>query len=122
MFEREYTISDIAQLYHVCTPTVRNWISSGKLEAVEHYGCRPLWTITEEALTKFDLKYVRRTDNKLRVIRQGKATNELIYDDAKPQAENDEDIRLAKGMRALNEVLEAYPYLKEMILELADRL
>lgn len=121
MFEREYTINDVAELYHVCYPTVLGWIKSKKLEAVEHYGCRPLWTISEEALNKFDLQYVRRTEGKMRVIRQGKADNSLFQ--AGPVVEeDDEEVRLLGGMKALNEVLERYPYLKEMILKLADRL
>lgn len=120
MFEREYTINDVAELYHVCYPTVLGWIKSKKLEAIEHYGCRPLWTISEEALNKFDLQYVRRTDGKMRVIRQGRADDSMFHKE--PIVEDSEEVRLLKGIKALSEILEREPALKELLLEMADRL
>lgn len=119
----EYTIQSLANRYHVTETTVNNWIKTGKLEATERFGCRPKWYISEEQIEKFELNYARRIGIKPKIAKSGiemhdgKLTVTVIDD-----SEADDLIRVSKGMKALNDVLEKYPYLKEMILELADRL
>lgn len=118
LYERDYTTSDVASMYHVNQVTVLGWIKDGKLKATERYGCLPKYIISQEDLDKFDREYVKRERHRSQVVGRQKFCLEI---NPIQEMETDEEARLIKGLKVLSDILEQNPDLKDLILELADR-
>lgn len=113
-----YIIPEIAERLKVSKTTVLKWVKDGQLKAIESYGCRPKYKITEDDLEDFinsDFYNVKHATWKEKHY-YCERTIEIKRADGEHGDESDLNAFI-RGLRLFVETVQNNPVLMELIME-----